>query len=177
MQLITREGMESQATDGRVTPGSVMLPGLLMRSEVQGLVAAAVADTMSAYLQGFGRLSLTYRNLREVDFSESLAVMSARDFADSQSSHGHAVIIQQPLPVAVDQLVEALYPALGPLLPRLALIHIKLAKVAVRLLPASASAEHPALHISRFAFSVLLLMCKIACTASPSQQIQLVLAA
>ena len=133
LRLATREGMKNELNNDREIPGSAMLPGLLERSEVQDLVAAAVTDITTTCFQGLRKLGIKYPNLRELDLSNSLAVLSTKDFAESQSSHGHTVMTQQPLPVTVDHLLSALYPASGPSLPRLTLMHIRVAKVGINL--------------------------------------------
>lgn len=52
LRLATREGMKNELNNDREIPGSAMLPGLLERSEVQDLVAAAVADITTTCFQG-----------------------------------------------------------------------------------------------------------------------------
>ncbi|KAL3153349.1 hypothetical protein ABBQ38_011689 [Trebouxia sp. C0009 RCD-2024] len=90
---------------------------------------------MSAFFRGLTRLGNTYKELKELDLSQGVAVMSCEDYAmrrDGYQVHpvGHAALTQQPLPISITDLLKHIFPMrLEKLLPGLTLLHLRFVKV------------------------------------------------
>ena len=109
---------------------------LLTCAETQAALQQLADGTMSLFVSGLSSLGVSHQALSELDLSDALIVLSAEDYAQLQQKtlysqpRAAAILAQQALPIAADHLWEILFPMPdSSLLPHLALLHLRLAKV------------------------------------------------